>query len=478
MKFGKSAFLSFVLFLSYAVSAAPSASVHHNHAERSHSHPLPAQGVAHRHGGGAVGTTKLSGKVTHKNTVIYGSPKTSSKPAKPDGFNYNQQGERVFSENDPVYIPPRTQQQPQQNQQRYRRSAYQTAASFTKGDSRCRFGEADCNVCAVNVQQQFQMAAAKRIRWSRSRWDFKWPQRYPPQNKRPFDIFDGNNKFAGIPDGHIQGFVKTNSRLYPYAGSHSHKSRGGVFVVKRDGRGNNFLNSLHQTKSRHPSGAHTIGHYVAYGFNNNSIKFRDINSPNQSRVISLPMRNTNFGGGLGITRLSRDNHLIVTTGPGGQDSRPRYNRFYHLKSVNGVPQSIRFLNQSTTNKPSQWPNGFRFSENMSLITECGSGDIYAIHTTGDEKGLSALTGNGYWRLSKLVSRQNILGLTAINGFSNRQNIKSCYARAAATVHVNPQNRLEFHCHAYAKDPDGSLFNVLGTPSRNADKFYFTQGTVY
>lgn len=455
--------------------AGPTASVHHRHADRSHSHPLPAQGVAHRHGNGAIGTTKLDEKIVrHKNTIIYGTPKNAPKPAKKEGFKYNQQGERVFSENDPVYLPPKKSSQAQ----RYSRSSYQTAASFTKGDSRCRYGEADCNVCAVNVQQQFKMAAAQRIRWSRSRWNFKWPQRYPPQNKSPMDIFDGNPKFAGIPDGHIQGFVKTNSRLYPYAGSHSHKKHGGVFVVKRGSQGNNYLASLHQTKSRHPSGVHTIGNYVAYGFNNNSIHFRDINSPNQSRVVSLPMPNTNFGGGLGIVRLSRDNHLIITTGPGGQDNRPRYNRFYHLKSINGVPSSIRFLNQSTTNKPAQWPSGFKFSENMSLITECGTGDIYAIHTSGDEKGLSALTGNGYWRLSKLVSRQNILGLTAINGFTKRQNIKSCYARAAATVHVNPQNRLEFLCHAYAKDPDGSLFNVLGKPSRNADKFYFTQGTVY
>ncbi len=42
-------------------------------------------------------------------------------------------------------------------------------------------------------------------------------------------------------------------------------------------------------------------------------------------------------------------------------------------------------------------------------------------------------------------------------------------RAAATVHVNPAHRLEFYCHGYAKNPQGSTFNVLGK-SRNKFKF--------
>jgi len=39
--------------------------------------------------------------------------------------------------------------------------------------------------------------------------------------------------------------------------------------------------------------------------------------------------------------------------------------------------------------------GFAFSENLSLITECQTGDIYAIHTSGDPKGVSVISGNGY-----------------------------------------------------------------------------------
>ena len=56
-------------------------------------------------------------------------------------------------------------------------------------------------------------------------------------------------------------------------------------------------------------------------------------------------------------------------------------------------------------------------------------------------------------------------------------MKRCNVRASATVSVNSRNRLEFLCHGYAKDPDGSGFNVLGKSSRNRDKFYYNVGVV-
>ena len=165
---------------------------------------------------------------------------------------------------------------------------------------------------------------------------------------------------------------------------------------------------------------------------------------------------------------------MITTGPGGQRPGPRFNRFYHLKSRNGRPSSLTFINQSGTTNPQQWPRTLAYSENMSLITECGTGDIYSIHSTGDS---IAITGKGYWRLSKLVSNDKALGLTAINAFTIGQDLKRCSMRATGTVNVNQQNRLEFVCHGYAKDPDGSGFNVLGKSSRNRDKFYYNVGTV-
>jgi len=290
------------------------------------------------------------------------------------------------------------------------------------------------------------------------------------------DIFDGDPAYAlGIPDTHTQGFVRTNSSKFPFAGSHSHKKKGGIFVVGNSG-GKLSLSSLHPTKTKHPSGVHVFGKYIIFG-EGNKLTFKDLSSPNRKYNLVFTLPKAKFGGGLGAFRLSKDNYLLVTSGPGGQKSGPRYNHFYHLRGSNGRPVSLKLVSQSQNRKPSSWASTLGFSENLSVITECGTGDVYTVHTTGEQKGVKAIRGNGYWRLSALKNKNGKLELTPINAFSQRQNMPSCNIRAAATVHVNKQRKLEFYCHGYAKDPDGSTFNVLGKSSRNNDSFRFKRGVV-
>lgn len=442
----------------------------HTHAGRQHQHPLPNQGVYHRHGSnGQTGqrVVNTAGTVIYNDTRSFPKLDSKSNNTTSNDGTYRDRGGNNVNKN----------RQIKSNKKRWKYAQRNGLTQFTKGDTRCAFGQNDCNVCAVNVQQQFQKASAKQINWNRKRWNFTWPQPYPPQNVRPFDVFDGDPKYAlGIPDTHVQGFVRTNSNLYPYAGSHSHKRKGGIFVIKQGANGEQFLSSLHQTTGRHPSGVQVIGRYLIYG-EGTRLYFKDINSKSQDYDIRLTAPRAQFGGGLGIIKLADNNHLLITTGPGGQKAGTRFNRFYHLKSTNGRPSSLTYLNESTTKKPQQWPGILAFSENMSLITECGTGDVYSVHTTGDEQGLSAISGKGYWRLSKLVNNGKVLGLKAVNAFTTGQDMKRCNVRASATVNVNARNRLEFVCHGYAKDPDGSGFNVLGKSSRNRDKFYYNVGEV-
>lgn len=453
--------LFFVMFVtSLSCIAKPTAPVSHAHNGRMHTHPLPVIGVGHRHGNGSSGVMAKSTGGTITSSVTYGGVK----PA-PNSSQYPSQNQS---------------QQPNQ-QQSIRSNVYQNqrGLDFTRGDIRCRKGDSSCNVCASNVQQQFSQAASGRLRWKTTPWHFTWPKRYPPFNKRPLDFFDGDPAYAlGIPDTHVQGFARTNSSQFPFVGSHSHKRQGGIFVVAQQRNGQRHLSSLHPTKSRHPSGIQVIGDYLVYG-DAGRLYFKNLKSRNQMQgATTLSLPKANFGGGLGLLKLSGNNLLLVTSGPGGQNGRPRYNRFYHLKTRNSLPYNVKYLGESKVNNPSQWPRGLAFSENLSLITECGTGDIYSIHTGGDQKGIKAISGNGYWRLSKLNRNQGKLSLSPINAFITRQNMTNCNVRAAATVHVNSQHRLEFYCHGYAKDPDGSDFNVLGRSSRAADKFYFRTGTLY
>lgn len=415
--------------------AAATAPASHSHGGRSHTHPLPPASVAHRHGNGApgvrVGQSSQSGSISG------------------------------------TYTPPLTQQAPASPIQQI------SPGQYSKADTRCRRNDPDCNVCAVNVQQQFHRAAAGQISWQSKSWRFNWQKQYPPQKVRPLDIFKGNKEFLlGIPTTHVQGFVRTNSSRFPYAGSHSHTKQGGIFLLRQNKKGDKYLAALLKANSRHPSGVHAFGKYLVYG-ESGRVYLKDLNQPSAKDVsLRLPGPQANFGGGIGLVKLQSGGYVMITTGPGKQDARPRYNRFYHLTGANGRMANIRYLGQSEQTKPAQWLRGFRFAENMSLITECGSGDIYAVHTTGDQNGLSAISGNGYWRLSKLQQQGQQLTLQPVNAFISTQEIASCSMRATATVHVNPANRLEFYCHGYAKNPKGTVMNVLG---KSKNKFKFKVG---
>jgi hypothetical protein len=438
-------FFTLLLLAVQACTAKSTPQVFHSHTGRIHQHSLPPIGVSHRHGAGQAGVIARSTNTapTISSSVVY-----DDAPSQPQVVINSH-----VEPNNTLRI------------------------NYSKGDTRCQRGEADCNVCAANVQQQFQQASAGRINWRKQSWGFTWAKQYPPHGTRPLDIFDGVPAYPlGIPNKHIQGFARTNSSRFPFVGTHSHKRKGGVFVVSQDGTKMN-LSSLQKSKGGHPSGIQVIGDYLVYG-DGGALVFKDINSPNQTRTASIkitPKARFGYGGGLGLLRLSKNNLLVLTSGPGSQDSRPRYNYFYQLEINRGIPKKLTLINRSQSRIPAKWPKVLGFSENLSLITECGTGDIYSVHTMGSA---ATFAGNGYWRLSKMLQKQGNLSLSPIAAFATKQNMPNCSMSSAATVHVNQQHKLEFYCHGFAKDPSGSTFNVLGSPSRNGqDKFDFKMGTL-
>lgn len=459
--------------------------VTHSHNGRMHTHILPAQGLAHRHRNGALGVAimnqrknvqspKHAGYTGRRKNPKSGVAVTHAHNGRWHTHVLPAQGLAHRHRNGALGVAVSGRQQ-----RRHVAKSNKTRSArlvLNKGDVQCRPGEADCNVCASHVKQQFKRAAMGKIKWQIKPWYFDWPKRYNPYGLRPLDVFNGTPAYAlGIPDKHIQGFVKTNSARFPFAGSHSHKQKGSIFIISAANGGYGLAN-LQQTNTAHPSGVHTLGRYLVYA-DGGDLAFKDLNSRQQASEIRFRIGRPDFGGGLGLVRLAKNNVLVISTHPGGQSRTPRYHQFYHLQTKGGRPVKLTYINKAPSVVPRQWPKGFQFSENISVITECGTGDIYTIHTSGDEKGASAIKGKAYWRLSRLQEYKGKLGLSPISAFTSTQNISNCSARAAATVFANPQHKLEFYCHGYAKDPDGSTFNVLGPSSRNKDRFYFKVGTL-
>jgi hypothetical protein len=345
-----------------------------------------------------------------------------------------------------------------------------------RGNTTCAYGDSDCNMCATDVATQFKLAFETGHRpwigWDSRSWSFRGNDRYPPDDLKPELVFSpyGEDGQAGIASKHIQTFVRTNSSRIPYAGSHSHRSTGSIFFVERDG-GANTLHSIYRSAHDHPSGVAVLGDgvFVAEGDDLRRFRVSAAGKSQKGDRFTVPKSEVNRspdpdddgrglqggGGGVGLAKLADGSTLLIVTAPGGgfrdgvtkaareDNDRPRYTRVYRMlpNALADNPQIV-FLGEWTHDGVSGKPDSSRaYSENLSAITECGTGHIYTIHTTGEY----ALKGHGYWRLSRLEGSPDKPRFVHMQTARQSQNNESCHHRSSATVSVNEKKELEFLC---------------------------------
>jgi hypothetical protein len=371
-----------------------------------------------------------------------------------------------------------------------------------RGDLSCRRGDPDCNPCTAGVRAQFRRVARGQAQWKSKPWRFEWGTRYSPDSVRPYEAFDEDTDLAnalGLSSSHPQAFVRTNAGPAWYAGTHSQHEAGRpgtVFIVQQDADGKKSLAALHRTKTQHPNGLHVLGHYLLFA------ERPDKTRPDELRVIDIDRRQVRqdithlvpedpgtakswkqFGGGLGAAKLSDGSYLVISSLPGDRKTSAggvpqlRFHQFYNLRGNLADPAAatMRFLGAQQFTPTAAVPAKYQFSENLSLVTECGTGDIYGIHSSGDGEGPDGLEGSGYYRLSKLEAGPSGPVLTPIDVFEMSQNTADCHIRSAASVGVGPNGRLEFLCHQYRKDPDPSALNPLSGNITGHDQWRFRAG---
>lgn len=336
-----------------------------------------------------------------------------------------------------------------------------------RGSTTCNYGDPDCNRCATDVPNQFKLAFETghrpMIGWDAHSWSFRGDDKYPPDGLKPEYAFRpyGEGKDVGVVVKHIQGFVRTNSSAFPYAGSHSHKNTGSIFFVGR--AGNKIgLHSLYRANSDHPSGVAVLGDglFVAEG---DFLRRFSVSAAGKNQAgPRFEMKKegdkrglASGGGGLGLAKLHDGTTLLIVSAPGNgfrptttkkereDNARPRYTRLYRF-----VPNA--FAKNASSSLLGEWPHpGVSsrpagpgpYSENLSVVTECGSGNIYTIHTTGKW----GLKGDGYWRLSRVGGSPADPELVHVATARQSQENEACHIRSSATVHVNKQGELEFLC---------------------------------
>ena len=341
-------------------------------------------------------------------------------------------------------------------------------AVVLRGDTTCKFGDVDCNRCANDVPGQFRRAFEKgQPGFSGGSWTFYGEQKYPPDNLQPENAFKPFD--TGIASKHIQGLVRTNDSTYPFAGSHSHESVGSIFFIGKDKNGNYVLSSLHRSNVPHPSGVAVLGDglYVAEGEKLRSFGVFS-SGDNQETAYSIPKTDPRqkglqgAGGGLGLAKLEDGGYLLIVSAPGDgfrlgttveglrQNQEPRYTRFYRIVGNDpGHPEkrsdgslNITFLGEWKHDGNVKYPDTpLAYSENLSVVTECGTGHIYTIHTTGQY----LLDGDGYWRLSRVENGNEGPRLRHVAMIRQDQDNKDCHHRSSATVHVSKNGSLEFLC---------------------------------
>jgi Bacterial tandem repeat domain 1 len=331
-----------------------------------------------------------------------------------------------------------------------------TPVTPLRGDTTCRYGDPDCNRCATDVAVQFRLAFEGGHRpwigWHQGSWNFRGKDRYPPDGLQPEDAFRpfGEGKQVGVVSKHVQGFVRTNSDRFPYAGSHSHKDVGSIFVIENRG-GGYALHALYESSTDHPSGVAVLGDGLFLAEKGKLRRLR-ISEAGKSQGSAEELDGLDTaGGGLGLAKLQDGRTLLIMSGPGDgfrkgntdaqrdQNLKPRHTRFFVLDSPFApLPKGLKPFFEWPHRLAERPDKPMAYSENMSVVTECESGRIFMIHTTGDY----GLYGDGYWRLSRVDDGPLV---THVAIARQDQNTEKCHHRSAATVHVDRNGQLEFIC---------------------------------
>lgn len=347
-----------------------------------------------------------------------------------------------------------------------------------RGNTECPYGSTNCNPCARQVQKQFN-DAFRGGTWKKRTWTFKSSKRYSPDGRKAGDAFNPNAppppRDGGVISKHIQGLAMTMDPKFPFVGSHSNKDDGSIFFVRQndDEKHSVSLWALYNSTVHHPSGVAVLGDMVFVAEQSRlrwfpvfAVRLAETRTHNEGFILKdreeqNPDGLRGAGGGLALAQLEDETTLLVYNAPGGgfrggvwkENKEDRYTYLYRFleKPTDPDPEKIQFLGKYHHGKLSKTKPSkpIAYSENLSLVTECETGALYTIHTTGDYN----LGGKGWWVLSLLKrDSDNKPILDYIAAKSQDQREKECHHRSAATVSVDEAGNLIFLCSERHEDP--------------------------
>lgn len=333
------------------------------------------------------------------------------------------------------------------------------------GQTTCPAGSTGCNSCVDEVRRALDDGFAGGFSWDSKPWRFSWTRSYSPANVRPDSAYQDGSL---LPDHHVQGFVRTNSSRIRFIMTHSDETLGSISRIEQLPDGRKQLATLVSAGIPHPSGGQVLGKFFLFA-EGNTLRVLDVDGPATNLRLSFPTTDTQrggargAGGGLGAVRLADGRTLVIASTPGGENPGTRRTLFYTKPGTITDPGALTLVGETNYSQPAAWRGDYQRSENLSVITECGTGTIYTLHATGEVDGL-----RGYYRLSRVDTAANGRAtLTTLKAYNMNQDIFDCHLRSSGTAFATPQHTLELYCHQWSTQ---RLFGLSG------GEFEFTVGS--
>lgn len=362
------------------------------------------------------------------------------------------------------------------------------------------FGSKAQSRCLMNVTQAFNNLPSSPIR---NRYRSRGGATLPPFNKtlRTFEAcavdWNGNSTI----DRHIQGVARlpgvldnrwlavTRAHNLEYAGVHlvhmgdlhgadgTRMLRPGVSYADPPpaARGTEAFYSQYLTT--HPGGVQSFGQYLAIAVEatNEQRPRIDVYDFSGGMTTSANLGNYYLGNlgespavtgtitGIAVTRLSQainaGRYLFFVL---GKDTAK--NGWFYVSDTSTLTRStkLQFLDYVDNNDVTP-VGGFREYQNVNLLTECGSGDVYLLGTGNPSYKGPLGSGDNYADLFRLsISGSSVrLERTARRSFQEG-GADACTFRAGATSYVDKDGRLLLYCHTHHAntdifcDPDNKL----------------------
>jgi hypothetical protein len=341
-----------------------------------------------------------------------------------------------------------------------------------KGYNSSTYGSQYYNRCANNVVASFN--AIPTTVNGKILYKSMGGQQLPP--------FNATLHTFGAQTNHIQGIARLpgvgDNRWVAVTRAHD-VDRAGLFLVNlgdlggtdgtRFGNSSGDPSSVRASKYyypiagvAHPGGIQAVGKYVAVGVEAPSapsfVEFFNFSTPGSSTASIQrfylwgdqaenppPAR---VVGGVGMTRLSDGRYLISVLGK--DDSNDVW---FYVSDTTSITASTYWSYLEHFRPVSSG------AQNVALITECGTGDIYLLATGNTEYPLPGSDDNNTANLWRVTYTDFTVSLTsaAVRNFNSGSG-DYCTFRAGASPYVDPNGNLAIHCHTHHANT-----NVFGDP---------------